>query len=54
METIYSLHTYKAECQDCRATGLYSGFAEPKGTAVICHKCDGTGCVEICFTPFTV
>lgn len=47
------METVKTECIACDATGLYSGFAEPKGTAVICLECDGSGCKEICFTPFT-
>lgn len=47
------METVKAECAACGATGLYSGFAEPKGTAVVCLECDGSGCKEIYFTPFT-
>jgi len=43
----------KAECGSCGGTGLYSGFAEPKGTAVICVQCRGTGCETISYTPFT-
>jgi len=43
-----------AECGDCRATGLYSGVCEPKGTAVICVRCGGTGCEALSYTPFTV
>ncbi len=47
----------KIECDACSATGLYCGFAEPKGTAVICHGCSGTGCLEVNnaynYTPFT-
>lgn len=31
------------ECGTCRATGLYCGFAEPTGTAVICIYCNGSG-----------
>lgn len=46
------METVKAECSSCGGTGLYSGFAEPKGTAVICVTCDGTGCQEIRFKPF--
>lgn len=45
--------TVKIECNACGATGLYSGFAEPRGTAVVCRECGGTGCKEISFTPFT-
>lgn len=43
----------KAECSSCGGTGLYCGFAEPKGTAVVCHTCRGTGCQSIKYTPFT-
>jgi len=42
----------KAECTDCGATGLYCGFAEPEGTAVICCGCGGTGCKTIRYKPF--
>ncbi len=35
----------KIECRSCGATGLYKGFAEPKGTAVICSTCGGKGYV---------
>jgi hypothetical protein len=45
--------TVKAECGECRGTGLYSGFAEPKGVAVICLRCAGTGCMDLKYTPFT-
>jgi hypothetical protein len=37
----------KTECGSCGGTGLYVGMAEPKGTAVVCLRCDGTGCREI-------
>lgn len=39
----------KMECSSCDGTGLYRGFAESKGVAVICNTCKGTGCevVEI-------
>lgn len=47
------METVKTECNDCGGTGLYSGFVEPEGTAVICLGCQGTGCKEIRFTPFT-
>ena len=42
----------KAECSACGATGLYSGFAEPKGTAVVCLVCGGMGHVDLKYTPF--
>lgn len=37
----------------CAGTGVYSGFAEPKGVAVVCFACDGTGREKISYTPFT-
>lgn len=40
------------ECMSCGGTGLYRGFAEPKGTAVVCLYCKGTGCADIGRTPF--
>ena len=43
----------KAECSSCGGTGLYVGFAEPRGTAVVCGTCKGTGCEEIRYTPFS-
>lgn len=45
--------TIKAECDACNGTGLYCGFAEPKGTAVICRGCNGTGCRTIRYKEFT-
>lgn len=45
--------TIEVECRTCRATGLYAGLAEPKGIAVVCVECGGTGCQRISFTPFT-
>jgi hypothetical protein len=44
--------TVRTACDACRSTGLYQGFCEPKGTAVICCDCGGTGCKEISYTPF--
>ena len=43
----------KTECGSCRGTGLYRGMAEPEGVAVVCLRCEGTGCREIEYTPFT-
>jgi hypothetical protein len=34
------------ECTKCKGTGLYVGFAEPPGTAVICRTCKGIGGIE--------
>lgn len=41
------------DCNACGATGLYSGFAEPRGVAVVCIKCGGTGKQDVVLTPFT-
>jgi hypothetical protein len=46
------METIKVECKDCGATGLYKGFAESEGVAVICLTCRGSGCQEISFKPF--
>lgn len=35
------------ECSDCGATGLYAGFAERPGAAVVCKPCKGTGSVKL-------
>jgi len=45
--------TVDTECSSCGGTGLYCGMCEPKGTAVICCRCGGTGCEKISYTPFT-
>lgn len=43
----------KHECQSCGGTGLYSGFMEGKGRAVVCVECEGKGYVEETFKEFT-
>jgi hypothetical protein len=43
----------EVECSACGATGLYCGFAEPKGVAVVCRQCGGTGKEVLSGTPFT-
>jgi len=40
------------ECRSCGSTGIYSGFCEPKGTAVVCGTCGGSGCEIVRFKPF--
>lgn len=45
--------TVKAECRDCGGTGVYQGFAEKRGEAVVCLHCGGQGCKELTFTLFT-
>lgn len=42
----------EAECDSCDGTGVYSGFAEPKGVAVVCLGCEGTGCRILRYKPF--
>lgn len=46
------MEAVKIECRACGGTGIYSGFAEPEGVAVICVKCRGSGCEEVTFVPF--
>lgn len=41
------------ECPDCGGTGLYQGFAEPTGTAVVCHACGGRGYKVFLYNEFT-
>jgi len=43
----------QTECGSCGGSGLYCGFAEPKGTAVICHGCAGTGATTLRYKKFT-
>lgn len=43
----------KSECPACGGTGLYRGIAEGPGAAVVCSRCDGSGCAEVEYTPFT-
>lgn len=43
----------KAECESCDGTGIYRGMAEGPGVGVVCLTCNGTGCEEIEYTPFT-
>ena len=45
--------TVNAECNLCRATGVYKGYAEPDGIGVVCKACGGTGRVERSYVPFT-
>lgn len=44
--------TVKATCDECEGSGVYQGFAEKKGEAVVCEACDGEGCYSITYTPF--
>lgn len=45
--------TIYTRCADCDGTGLYSGFCEGAGHAVICLGCGGTGCAKLQYIPFT-
>ena len=47
-----SEHEVRAECSSCSGTGIYCGFAEPKGYGVICNTCGGTGCRIISYKLF--
>lgn len=40
------------ECQSCRATGVYCGFCEAPGEAVVCLGCGGTGKQKFQYEPF--
>jgi hypothetical protein len=44
--------TIEIQCPACQGRGLYSGFAEPKGTAVICLGCKGQGWAAYTYEPF--
>lgn len=43
------------DCESCKGTGVYVGFAEHDGAAVICHSCNGNGKQNFSqtFTKFT-
>jgi hypothetical protein len=43
----------QVECSSCDGSGLYCGFAEPEGTAVVCHGCGGTGATTLTYKKFT-
>jgi hypothetical protein len=42
----------RARCDTCNGSGVYQGFAEKKGEAVVCEDCEGEGCHTITYTPF--
>lgn len=52
-ETAMKKMKINAECRACGATGLYSGMCEAEDEAVICVNCEGTGCQQIEYVPFT-
>ena len=41
-----------AKCEACGGSGIYTGFAEQDGAAVVCYKCKGTGKVTIKYEEF--
>lgn len=43
---------FNAECDGCGGTGLYRGFMEGPGHAVVCTNCAGTGCATVRLKPF--
>jgi hypothetical protein len=43
--------TIRIECASCDASGIYHGFAEPKGVGVICQSCGG-GAQDFHYAPF--
>ena len=45
--------TIKHECESCGGTGLYQGFCEGKGNAVICLNCGGKGWAKYTYKEFT-
>lgn len=44
--------SFVQECYSCKGTGLYSGFAEAKGEAVVCLVCNGSGGIKQGYTEF--
>ena len=42
----------EAQCGSCSGTGVYCGFAEPRGVGVVCIECSGSGKSKIVYTPF--
>jgi hypothetical protein len=44
--------TVDVECASCAATGLYQGFCEGNGEAVVCLGCAGTGRARYTYTLF--
>jgi len=41
------------ECRSCSGTGLYCGFVEAKGEAVVCVTCHGIGATKLSGKDFT-
>ena len=45
--------TLATQCPSCGGTGLYTGYAERDGAAVVCYKCGGAGNYRVVYIPFT-
>lgn len=39
----HNIIEYDCICTSCEGTGLYKGFGERDGFAVVCYRCKGTG-----------
>jgi len=44
--------TIEIECPACNGSGVYQGFAEPEGVAVVCVQCNGTGKTTFTYNEF--
>lgn len=49
----FIMPTIKEECPSCRGTGIYRGWCEAPGTAVVCIDCDGDGWRRYEYKKFT-
>jgi len=38
--------TFAINCAACKGSGVYSGFAEPEGEAVLFYRCEGNGWIS--------
>ena len=47
------MNSLKQECGSCRGTGIYQGFCEMPGEAVICLGCRGAGWIIHRYHEFT-
>jgi hypothetical protein len=52
-ESVMSDIVIEYECSSCYGTGLYHGYFEKDGAAVVCHCCNGTGKCTFRAKPFT-
>jgi hypothetical protein len=40
-------------CTECGGSGVYRGYAEPKGVGVVCNHCYGLGAAKLEYIPYT-